>query len=192
MNKYCKDNITGLYPYDTIYHLNGNYLIWTSKLKFLDPFCPYEYEVVTFQAEWYFKTYYGLNKKQVWNLINGYDKDYIHICARDGCNNPVAFTNRLTRGFQTYCCHSCASKVTASYYTDSNINSKRGKNNAEWSFFMNKGNENDECVLYLAYSKDYPDWYKFGVSQNINSEWKQSQYTYIHTLVKSTRLNVAN
>jgi len=197
MSEYKKDEITGLYPYDTVRNVDENRDLILVGHKYIDPFDPDKYLI--FQEPDYFMKYYGLSKEQVWNICHGYDKDHLHLCK---CGTKVKFIN-FKLGFSRYCCTFCARSdemkerwSDEEYKNDmlSLLHSPETIALRNRTEFLQRGEETDECYLYLAFTQSYKyEWIKFGATEMAPyHKARRDLYLTIHPIYKGSRIEVAN
>lgn len=74
------------------------------------------------------------------------------------------------------------------------LNSVISQSKGRFTQFMNQGNPNDICYFYLGIIKDFPDWFKFGITNDFNNRHHMYYLNYftIHKVIKSSRLYVAS
>lgn len=99
-------------PHDIIYHKDENSrtgLVEKGEFPerfYLDPFCENEDWISSHNFSKVVEDYYNLEIWQVWNLIHGFDENFIPKCKYRNCNNKVGF-RRLDEGWCNYCSYSC-------------------------------------------------------------------------------------
>lgn len=198
MSEYIKNELTELYPYDTIRNVDENNDLILIGHKYMDPFDPDKYLI--FQEPDYFMNYYGLTKAQVWNICHGFDKDYIHRCH---CGNELQFIN-FKFGFQQYCSASCKCKIISKLnWQDEDYRAKvlpylhsagtiALRNRTE--FLQRCQDSENTPYLYLAYTQDYGyEWIKFGVTtMEPYYKRRRDRYIVIHQILFGSPEEVAN
>ena len=200
MKEYEQDPVTGLMPYDTIYHVESNGDLIKVGYRYMDPFCPYEYLIG--KEPKYFEDYYGLTKAQVWNICHGLDKDQKHYCPN--CGAELTFHGFSQGAFGTYCSRSCRQSYNLKnmwkdpdyreYTLSNSVHRFDSIIKRNYTEFLNQGELDDECFLYLAWTKSYNyDYVKFGASgMNIELKRKRDNYITTHKLFSGTRQEIAD
>lgn len=117
---------------------------------------------------------FGLTEEQYYNLVVYGDKDAVHICSREGCNNKIPY-----RGFYEGFRHTCSTECT---------NLMRWSLSGEegYSFYsldpkliyqsyssLNKGKISN---LYLTDVADDPDFIKIGITINMKGRAEAENY----------------
>lgn len=185
-----------IYPSNIIYHKTDSGLIIKDSY-ILDPFWNDEVWIYGSFSKRYFKSNYNLDNSQVWNLVQGLNKDHIHMCNNPECDNQCYFMN-LSRGFTKSCCSSCSTSVLNIDNWEAGIfdNSRRVMT-PEWyakrnrTQFMNLGDPTDLCNFYLGLDKD--NLLKFGITQDtLREKKKNGKLRTIHHIFSGTRLEVSN
>lgn len=162
----------------------------------LDPFIEEEKWIYRRNTSVYFLEEYNLTLSQVWNIVNEFDKDFIHRCPI--CNKPLSFRS-LSRGFYKACnqSHSMIHKFKdpeyLEYMTDI-LNSVESQARGRYTQFMDQGNPDDRCDFYLGDSIEFPGWIKFGITEDIESRghYFSSNLNNIHSIKSGTREYVAS
>ena len=199
-----------------IFHLNDDNTLISGGNWYMDPFSKEEIWFSNTKMYSYFWDNYELKGGQVWNIINGLDKDYKHTCKN--CGGELMFRG-MKIGFPTFCSSSCRAsynfrslwsddyyksyltnlskdrwndKEYRDYILSNTIHSAKGRLEANYSYFINNGSIHDNCYFYLAFAKD-KSYVKFGVScQELVHNKLLDGYVTLHKLLIQERWFVAN
>lgn len=187
----------------TIYHSFQNRVIKlgnTSGLSYIDPFSKTLVDVPCRKCNTYFKSNYGLTINQVVNLLHGFDKDDTHFCPI--CGSELGKVYTFAQRIPKTCSRTCASilSIKEQRLDEKDSGIQRGPHSfvarakANRTKFQNLGNLDDMCYLYLAVHEDFPDWYKFGVSdqQYLEAKAHRNGYASITKIVEGTRFVISN
>jgi len=135
-------------------------------------------------------------------------------CNNIECNSILKFSNRIFYGYnQTYpwnesdhafCCKSCSAYYQSTHPNEFEngmqhklnwINARyipRNKIYTDYRSYLNKGNQYDECNLYISLTNN--GFIKYGVTTNIENRRYMfySNLITIHKLIDSYRFEIAN
>lgn len=170
---------------------------------------PFKEDEVWINRRWfgkYFKENYDLEQFQVWNILNGFDKNQKHYCKLSSCDKEVNFIS-LSKGFQSFCNSSHGllyryesdpkfyeSVLSRSRNIGTQFTSPVSLAKSGFTKFMKLGNSDDTCVFYFAItdSSEYP--FKFGITHNFQNRMNYygDSYKSIHKVLINTRLFVAS
>lgn len=183
--------------YSKIYHVQENWdLIFLDSYHLVDPFDP---EIISVRfARKYFLEYYNLEPYEVWNLCHGLEQNFVPKCPV--CGNDIEFYS-LRYGWYNHCSRSCArvTQLTEQWKNSEYRNAIVGMlhssevvSKRNYTEFMQQGNPNDYCILYLAISNQAPEYFKFGATyMELYYKRKRDNYFTIHELVCDYRYKIA-
>lgn len=164
--------------------------------RVLDPFREDEVWVIGSRGiSNYFLVTYGLTQSQVWNLVNGYDKDHIHYCPI--CGKELKFL-RLSKGFGKTCgSRSCSMKLVMSdpgtrSSRVTNLNSVSSQARGRSTQFKSQGSLSDPCTLYYSIEGDI---IKYGITSRYlfnRSSWNRNRFSNLSIITTGTRELIAD
>lgn len=117
---------------------------------------------------------YNLTEEQYYNLVVYGDKDAIHICSREGCNNNIPYRG-FYEGFRNTCSTECTNLMRWSLsgeegYTFYSLDPKLIYQSYS---SLNKGKISN---FYLTDVADDPDFIKIGITINMKGRAEAENY----------------